>query len=119
MECSSSSEKVKKMDKLNEKRAKILLETYKYVYLTELDHRENINDIVRSHDGASKFEDISYFPMWERSKKALDNLEDYLRLVLDEIDGDSTLRSEFEELKVINILEGIENHYLDRIIKLQ
>jgi len=47
------------MIKLNSSKVKTLLETYMYVYLTELDHRENINDIVSSHDRKSKFEDIA------------------------------------------------------------
>ena len=89
-----------------------------YVYLTELDHRENINDIVRSHKGASKFEDISYFSMWERSKKALENLEEYLRLILDETDGNTTLRNELEKLKTFNTLAEKENNYIDKILKL-
>jgi uncharacterized hydantoinase/oxoprolinase family protein len=106
------------MIKLNSSKVKILLEIYMYVYLTELDHRENINDIVGSHKGASKFEDISYFPMWQRSKKALDNLEEYLRQIIDENDGNTTLRKELEKLKTFNALAEKENNYINKILKL-
>jgi hypothetical protein len=40
--------------------------------------------------------------MWERSKKALDNLEEYLRQIIDENDGNTTLRNELEKLKTFN-----------------
>jgi uncharacterized hydantoinase/oxoprolinase family protein len=106
------------MIKLNPSKVKTLLETYMYVYLTELDHRENINDIVSSHDGKSKFEDISYFPMWQRSKKALDNLEEYLRQIIDENDGNTTLRNELEKLKTFNALAEKDNNYINKILKL-
>ena len=106
------------MIKLTSSNVKILLETYTYVYLTELDHRENINDIVSAHKGASKFEDISYFPMWQRSKKALDNLEEYLRQIIDENDGNTTMRNELEKLKTFNALAEKDNNYINKILKL-
>lgn len=104
---------------MNKKQSKvnILLETYTYVYLTELDHRENINDMNLPHKNAT-FENNPYFPMWERSKKALDNLEEYLRQIIDENDGDTTLRNELEKLKTFNILAEKENYYVDKILKL-
>ena len=106
------------MIKLNSSKVKTLLETYMYVYLTELDHRENINDMNSGHNGEFKFEDNPYFLMWERSKKALDNLEEYLRQIIDEQDGNTTLRNELEKLKTFNALAKKENNYLNKILKL-
>jgi hypothetical protein len=96
-----------------------LLKTYEYVYLTELDHRENINDIVASNNGECKFEDIAYYPMWERSKKALDNLESYLILIIDKNISDTTLRYELEKLKTFNSLAEIDNFYINKILNLK
>jgi uncharacterized hydantoinase/oxoprolinase family protein len=103
---------------LNSNTTKRILETYMYVYLTELDHKENINDIVNSHNGESKFEDIAYFPMWQRSNKALENLEEYLKSILDETDGNTTLRKELEKLKTFNTLSEKETTYIDKILEL-
>ncbi|MBT8587347.1 hypothetical protein G6675_03515 [Polynucleobacter paneuropaeus] len=105
------------MNKPKLSKVKILLETYAYVYLTELDHRENINDMNSTLKDA-KFENNPYFPMWERSKKALDNLEEYLRLIIDENDGNTTLRKELEKLKTFNTLAEQENTYIDKILKI-
>ena len=54
-----------------------LLETYQYVYLTEFDHKENIRDI--SEGSGMDWKDCSYYPMWQRSNKALSALEDLIK----------------------------------------
>jgi len=107
-----------KMFTLNSNIVEKILETYEYIFLTELDHMENINDLHSNFEDGDKFEDSPYYPMWERSKKALDNFEEYLKLILDENDGNTTLRKELEKLKTFNVLSEKENNYINKILKI-
>lgn len=104
------------MSSITSEKVKLLVETYQYVYLTELDHDVNITDIAAS--AGMKFEDVGYFPMWQRSRQALDNLEEYLRVLLVDSDDGPLLRDELDKLKVFNTLAGKATSHIDRILRL-
>lgn len=94
----------------------LLVETYRYVYLTELDHYTNNYDLCKS--AGITFEESGYFEMWQRSKKALDNLEEYWRTALnDRIDG-HTLRQELEKMKLSCVLCNEDSYHIDRILRM-
>lgn len=85
-----------------------------------MDHRENIADIVSSCDDPTvKPEDISYYTMWQRSKAALENLQDFLSQILDLHLEETTMRQEIQFLKTFALLEGKETFYIDKMLKLR
>jgi len=93
-----------------------LLETYQYVYLTELDHKENIRDI--SEGSGIDWKDCSYYPMWQRSNKALSALEDLIKNMLDKDLNGSLLRSELEKHRTFLLLQNKDISYVEKILKL-
>ncbi|MBT8528310.1 hypothetical protein G6711_02765 [Polynucleobacter paneuropaeus] len=104
------------MDILDDEAINKLLETYQYVYLTELDHRENIKSICE--EAGIELENCAYYPMWERSKKALSSLEDLIKLNLDKTLNGLCLRNQLEKHRTLFLLENKDIRYIEKILKL-